>query len=124
MTMMQLIEGSPIKFKFEDLAAGESSKAIQCNGAITRALICVEDATTIAMTVEGCVNDTDAQGNPIDDADCNWFTLGLTSVEDFSNTTSIEADGAFYVELSGFSRVRVSATTLTGEPIITLVKVN
>ena len=124
MTMMQLIEGSPIKFKFEGLAAGESSKSIPCNCAITRALICAEDVTTIAMTVEGCVNDTDAQGNPLDDSDCNWFTLGLTSVEDFSNATSIEADGAFYVELGGFARVRVSVTTLTGEPTITLVKVN
>lgn len=121
---LTLLEGSPVRINFKDLTEGTPSKAFKCNANINEALFSVEDATTVSLTLEACVNDLDEKGEPLGDGDCTWVELALINTTDYSITNTVEDNGAFYLSLGGFARVRVNPTTLTGDPVVTLVKVD
>lgn len=120
---LSLLEGSPVRVVFNDLVEGTPSNSFKCNANINQALLSIEGASTVALTVEGCINDVDEEGKKLLDDDCTWIDLALVNVSNLSVVTSVEDNGAFYVTLSGFARVRINPTTLTGAPKISLTRV-
>ena len=118
------LEGCPVRTTFDGLTEGTPSKALNCNGAINEALLSVEGATTVDMTVEACVNNKDLNGNLLDDDECTWVTVALINASTFEVVEKVEDNGAYHLSLGGFSKVRVNPTTLTGDSIVTLIKVD
>lgn len=118
------LEGCPVRTIFTDLTERTPSKVLNCNGTINEALLSVEGATTVDMTVEACVNDKDLDGKPLDDDECTWVTIALINASTFEVVEKVEDTGAYHLSLGGFSKVRVNPTTLTGDFIVTLIKVD
>ena len=119
---LSLLEGSPIKVSFNDLTSGTPSKSFKCNGNINTALISVENATTVDLLVEGCVNDMNGK-EPLQDGDCTWVSLAVLNTKDYSLAENITDNGAYNVALGGFARVRINPTTIEGTTQVTLVRV-
>lgn len=73
----------------------------------------VSGATTIEAVVEGCINNIDADGNQLDEADCVYTELTIMDIG-YNIVEKIEDNGIYYIGINGCSRVRVNATALTG----------
>lgn len=70
---------------------------------------------TANVTVEGCVNTQNAKNIDLEDSECNWYPLAALSAQDYSKSSAISAKGIYFVGVSGVSRIRVKATSVSGK---------
>ena len=66
------------------------------------------------IEVQGCVNTLNANGEPMSDSDCTWTTTQILSISDYEMKNKAEANGIYQVTITGFSRIRVKATDVSG----------
>ena len=75
--------------------------------------------TSIALTVEGCVNIIKPNGDTMTDAECSWTPLAIISMSDFSVLSEIADNGIYAIGINGSARVRVVISSIEGEAVIT-----
>lgn len=78
----------------------------------------ISGSGTATLTIEGCINTVNAQGEQMDDDDCTWTPLSTLSAKDYAKSSAISNKGIYYVGISGLSRIRVNVTSVTGSVII------
>ena len=124
MENLQLLEGSPIIFTFSshNKPLTETSKSIKCYG-MHKASLEIVDATTISITVEGCVNATNIEtGAQLTDEEITWTKLATISATSLEKVDTLTEDGIYYIDLSGIQRVRLNVTSITGTPTISMMR--
>lgn len=124
MENLQLLEGSPIIFTFSshNKPLTETSKSIKCYG-MHKASLEIVDATTLSITVEGCVNATNVDtGAQLNDEDITWTTLAIISATSLEQVYTLTENGIYYIDLSGIQRVRLNVTLISGTPTISMMR--
>lgn len=73
---------------------------------------------TGTLTVQGCINTEAADGSQLDDDDCSWTDLKAVRIDDDSADTSISAVGIYSIGITGLSRIRIKAESVSGNGLI------
>ena len=76
------------------------------------------ECSAIDLTVEGCVNQLNAQEQSLPETDCEYSNLTILTSNDFSIINKIESKGVYYIPVLGRTRVRVKINSITGSAII------
>lgn len=124
MENLQLLEGSPIIFTFSshNKPLTETSKSIKCYG-MHKASLEIVGATTISITVEGCVNATNVDtGTQLNDGEITWTKLATISATSLEKVDTLNKNGIYYIDLSGIQRVRLNVTSISGTPTISMMR--
>ena len=101
----------------EPLTEAGESKSVWNNGYDNLAIE-LSGTGSAALSIQGCVNTVNAQGEQLEDADCSWTSLSVLKASDYSQVQQIEANGIYYVGITGISRIRVKATNVSGQVTI------
>lgn len=101
----------------EPLTEAKASDSIWNNGYDNLSLeISGEGSTTVV--VQGCINTVDAKGQQLADDQLQWTNLSMLDARDYSQKTSLTEKGIYYVGIVGVSRIRVNATSVSGNVTI------
>ena len=100
------------------VSAAGTSEPFRNNGFASLTLE-VSGASSIALTVEGCVNIIKPNGEAMSDVECSWTPLAIINMSDFSVLSEIANNGIYAIGISGSARVRVVISSIEGEAIIT-----
>lgn len=100
------------------VSAAGTSEPFRNNGFSTLTLE-VSGATSIALSVEGCVNIIKPNGETMTDEECSWTPLAIINMSDFSVLSEIADNGIYAIGINGNARVRVVVSSIEGEAIIT-----
>lgn len=68
--------------------------------------------------VEGCINIVKPDGTTKTDDECEWMSLALIDLKDYSVYTKIPGEGHYCIGINGMARVRVNLTSISGESTI------
>lgn len=67
------------------------------------------------LAIEGCINTQDENGMALEDTDCSWSPLAILSAKNYSQAQSVSGNGIYFIGVSGISRIRVVASSVSGE---------
>lgn len=81
-------------------------------------IITIEVVGEVAGTVEGCINIVNPDGTTKPDEECDWMSLALIDLKDYSVYESIPGEGHYCIGINGMARVRVNLTSVSGESVI------
>ena len=101
----------------EPLTEDKASDSMWNNGYDNLSLeISGEGSATVV--VQGCINTVDAKGQQLEDDQLQWTNLSMLDAKDYSQKTSLTEKGIYYVGIVGVSRIRVNATSVSGNVTI------
>ncbi len=101
----------------EPLTEAKASDSMWNNGYDNLSLeISGEGSATVV--VQGCINTVDAKGQQLEDDQLQWTNLSMLDAKDYSQKTSLTEKGIYYVGIVGVSRIRVNATSVSGNVTI------
>ena len=101
----------------EPLTEAKASDSMWNNGYDNLSLeISGEGSATVV--VQGCINTVDAKGQQLEDDQLQWTDLSMLDAKDYSQKTSLTEKGIYYVGIVGVSRIRVNATSVSGNVTI------
>ncbi len=95
-----------------------TSESFHNNGFATLILE-VSDATSIKLTVEGCINILNTNGTTKTDEECAWTTLAAIDLSAYSVLDEISSNGIYAIGINGSARVRVVVSEISGSATIT-----
>lgn len=101
----------------EPLTEAKISDSVWNNGYDNLSLEISGDGTA-TVTVQGCVNTVDAEGQQLPDSELQWTDLSMLSAKDYSQKPVLSENGIYYVGIIGISRIRINATEVSGNKII------
>lgn len=67
------------------------------------------------LVVQGCVNTMDANKIQLKDDQVSWTNLYVLDASTYEHKTAIISNGIYHVDIVGISRVRIAATSVSGE---------
>lgn len=70
------------------------------------------------LVVQGCVNTINDKDEQLSDEDCSWSNLSTLNAKNYSQVEQIVDKGIYYVGITGISRIRVKATSVSGKVTI------
>ena len=70
------------------------------------------------LVVQGCVNTINDKDEQLSDEDCSWSDLSTLNAKNYSQVEQIVNKGIYYVGITGISRIRVKATSVSGKVTI------
>ena len=95
-----------------------TSEAFRNNGFETLILE-VSGATSISLTVEGCINIIKPNGETMTDEECSWTPLAIINMTGFEVLSEITSNGIYAIGINGNARVRTVIDSIEGEAVIT-----
>ena len=99
------------------ISAAGTSESFHNNGFSTM-IIEVDASGSASMTVEGCINIIESDGETKEDSDCTWTELAIINLSDYSVLSSITASGIYAVGINGTARVRIVCSSISGTATI------
>lgn len=100
------------------VTAAGTSESFHNNGFATLILE-VSDATSIKLSVEGCINILNTNGTTKTDEECTWTTLAAISLSGYEVLDEIDQNGIYAIGINGSARVRVVVSEISGSATIT-----
>ena len=102
------------KFPFFRGITGAAESDVFNNNCYNILTLEVSGTDGIALRVQGCVNIEDSRRNPLSDSELTWFDLAVIDAGDFSVSKSITKNGIYSIGISGTTKIRVVADSVSG----------
>lgn len=89
------------------------------NNGFSTLILEISDATSISLTVEGCINILNTDGTAKTDEECTWSTLAVIGLGSYNVADAITDNGIYAIGINGTARVRVVVSAISGSATIT-----
>ena len=81
-------------------------------------VLTIEVVGEVDGTVEGCINIVRPDGTTRPDDECDWMSLALIDLKDYSVYETIPGEGHYCIGINGMARIRINLTSVSGESTI------